>query len=158
MEPLSTSQLKVIHQSTCYYHQDLYCCTLRPLSREGRLRMQHTTLLVKAWRHNVNRLPFTAMHRPRAIEPSIFRVTAVSARHPAGGRVQLRRGAAGCSLLCCITGWEGVGTERVTTNLRGNAARQGEGLSVVQHRTGDEIAAQTQSEAPALWVIALENH
>jgi len=53
---------------------------------------------------------------------------------------------------------EGVGTERVTTNLRGNAARQGDGLSVVQHRTGDEIAAQTQSEAPALWVIALENH
>ena len=34
----------------------------------------------------------------------------------------------------------------------------GGGLSVVQHRTGDEIAAQTQSEAPALWVIALENH
>jgi len=57
-----------------------------------------------------------------------------------------------------IIGLEGVGTERVTTNLRGNAARQGEGLSVVQHRTGDEIAAQTQSEAPALWVIALENH
>ena len=71
---------------------------------------------------------------------------------------------------------EGEGTERVTTNLkmkiqksvsilrkpkfylRGNAARQGDGLSVVQHRTGDEIAAQTQSEAPALWVIALENH
>jgi len=53
---------------------------------------------------------------------------------------------------------EGEGTERVITNLRGNAARQGDGLSVVQHRTGDEIAAQTQSEAPALWVIALENH
>jgi len=33
---------------------------------------------------------------------------------------------------------EGEGTERVTTNLRGNAARQGEGLSVVRHRTGDE--------------------
>jgi len=27
-EPLSASQLKVIHQSTCYYHQDLYCCKL----------------------------------------------------------------------------------------------------------------------------------
>jgi len=90
--------------------------------------------------------------------PQLSNILAVSARHPAGGRVQLRRGAAGCSLLCWITGWEGVGTERVTTNLRGNAARQGEGLSVVQHRTGDEIAAQTQSEAPALWVIALENH
>jgi hypothetical protein len=57
-----------------------------------------------------------------------------------------------------IIALEGEGTERVTTNLRGNAARQGDGLSVVQHRTGDEIAAQTQSEAPALWVIALENH
>jgi len=53
---------------------------------------------------------------------------------------------------------EGEGTERVITNLRGNAARQGDGLSVVQHRTGDEIAAQTQSEAPALWVIASDNH
>jgi len=76
----------------------------------------------------------------------------------AGGRVQLRHDAAVSSHHWASIALEGVGTERVTTNLRGNAARQGEGLSVVQHRTGDEIAAQTQSEAPALWVIALENH
>ena len=75
MEPLSTSQLKVIHQSTCYYHQDLYCCTLRPRSLDGRQSEQHTTLHVRAWRHYVNLVPLTAMHRERAIEPSIFRVT-----------------------------------------------------------------------------------
>lgn len=40
-----------------------------------------------------------------------------------------------------IIAMEGEGTERVKTNLRGNAASQGNGLSVVQHRTGDEIAA-----------------
>jgi len=76
----------------------------------------------------------------------------------AGGRVQLRHDAAVSSHRRASIALEGVGTERVTTNLRGNAARQGDGLSVVQHRTGDEIAAQTQSEAPALWVFALENH
>ena len=45
MEPLSASQLKVIHQSTCYYHQDLYCCKLWPRSREGRQRVaaHHST-------------------------------------------------------------------------------------------------------------------
>jgi len=40
-----------------------------------------------------------------------------------------------------IIALEGEGTERVITNLLGNAARQGDGLSVVQHRMGDEIAA-----------------
>jgi len=44
----------------------------------------------------------------------------------AGRRVQLRHGAAVSSHHQAIIGLEGVGTERVTTNLRGNAARQGE--------------------------------
>jgi len=44
----------------------------------------------------------------------------------AGGRVQLRHGAAVSSHHWASIALEGVGTERVTTNLRGNAARQGE--------------------------------
>jgi len=40
-----------------------------------------------------------------------------------------------------IIALEGEGTERVTTNLRGNEVRLGDGLSVVQLKTGDEIAA-----------------
>lgn len=44
----------------------------------------------------------------------------------------------------------GEGTERVTSNLHGMREEAGEyGLTVVQHRIGDEIAARTRSAAPA---------
>ena len=75
MEPLSASQLKVIHQSTCYYHQDLYYWRLRQCSRKclRRAPAHHSTRQCLETR-NVTRA-LTAMHRERAIESSIFRVT-----------------------------------------------------------------------------------
>ena len=82
MEPWSTSQLQVIHQSTCYYHQDLHYRRLRPASRLSFDAHRHATLLVKALGliglTNIvlkSTVPLTAMHRERALVPSIFSVT-----------------------------------------------------------------------------------
>ena len=65
-EPLSASQLKVIHQSTCYYHQDLYYWRLRHCSRKclRRAPAHHSTRQGIETR-NVTRA-LTAMHRERA--------------------------------------------------------------------------------------------
>lgn len=52
MEPLSASQFKVLHQNTCYYHQDLHYRRLQLTSRPTFNAHRHATLHVKALRLN----------------------------------------------------------------------------------------------------------